>query len=209
VFPKHYERDMIGLDPGDWDLISGHCSWPVLRPFGGRIVTLLRDPVDRFISSYFYLGDMYRSAKDTSHRAALAHLYSLDDFVMLKDEQALMHGLFNHMTWQFAFGAALPDRKAQHARGLTDSGLLAVAVANLGACDVVGLQDRMADFEAHFQHRLGLPLAVRHENVTAGRPDNFEISAATRRRILEWVYLDMELYQAGCALVAARTAAMR
>ncbi len=209
VFPQHYEREMIGLEPTGWDLISGHCGWQVLQPFGGRIVTLLRDPVDRFISSYFYWGGMFRAGKDSSNRARIAHLYTLDDFATLKDEQSLSQGLFNNMTWQLAYSAILPNRMAQRDHGITDSGLLATAIANLGTCDVVGVQDRMETFAAHFQHRLGLPLNLRRENVTAGRPEQFEISAATRRRILEWVYLDMELYQAGCAIVAARTAAQQ
>jgi hypothetical protein len=204
MFPKHHERELKGVRPEDWDLISGHFGWQVLQPLGGRIVTVLRDPVDRFISSYFYWRDMYRSGDDQSHRSALADLYSLDDFVTIKDDHSLVTQLFNRMTWQVAFSGLPLQRQAQRAHGITDAQLLGIAVANLRACTVVGLQDQMDDFATEFERRLGLKLAIERTNVTAGRAGTAEISAATRRRIQEWVYLDMELYQAACALVAAR-----
>jgi hypothetical protein len=205
MFPKHHERELKDIKPENWDLISGHFGWQVLHPLGGRIVTMLRDPVDRFISSYSYLAEMYRAGQETSHRAALTTLYSLDDFTTLKDEQSLIYGLFNRMTWQVAFGGLAVQRQPQRARGITDSELLSVAIANLRACHVVGVQDRMADFTTQFQHRMGLQLHIERANITTGRPSLTEISAATRRRIMEWVYLDMELYQAAYAMVAART----
>jgi hypothetical protein len=204
-FPKHHEREIAGIKAEEWDLISGHFGWQVLQPLGGRVITVLRDPVDRFISNYFYWRDMYRTGKDRSHRASLTELYSLDDFATIKDEQSMVASLFNRMTWQIAFSGVPPYRHAQRALGITDPQLLAVAVANLGACHVVGLQERMDDFAAACQRTLGLPVTIERANVTTGRPARVEISAATRRRILEWVYLDMELYQAACALVAART----
>jgi hypothetical protein len=204
VFPKHHESELETIKPDNWDLISGHFGWQALQPLGGRMVTVLRDPVDRFISSYFYWRDMYRQGADRTHRSALADLYSLEDFAGIKDDHSLVAQLFNRMTWQIAFSGLPKHRQVQRAKGITDSQLLAVAVANLRACDVVGLQDRMNDFEVQFERRLGLTLRIGQENVTTGRPKQVEISAATRRRIMEWVYLDMELYQAACALVAAR-----
>jgi hypothetical protein len=203
-FPEHHERELKGVKAENWDLVSGHFGWQLLQPLGGRIVTMLRDPVDRFVSSYFYWRDMYRSGQDTSHRAALADLYSLDDFATIKDDHSLVTQLFNRMTWQVAFSGLPKQRQAQRAYGITDAQLLAIAVANLGACDVVGLQERMEDFAAWFERRLGLKLAIERTNVTSGRPPRVQLSAATRHRIHEWVYLDMELYQAACALVAAR-----
>jgi len=202
IFPKHHERELKGIRPDDWDLISGHFGWQILQPLGGRIVTVLRDPVDRFISSYFYWRDMYRSGKDQSHRSSLADLYSLDDFVTIKDDHSLVTQLFNRMTWQVAFSGLPLQRQAQRAHGMTDTQLLAIAVANLKACEVVGLQDHMDDFARNFEHSLGLKLTIERTNVTTGRPAATEIPATTRRRIHEWVYLDMELYQAACALVA-------
>jgi hypothetical protein len=205
LFPKQYERDMEAIEADQWDLISGHCGWQVLQPYGGHLVTVLRDPVDRFVSSYFFWRDMYRSGKDRSHRAVLTDVYPLDEFVKIKDEQSLIQGLLNAMTWQLAYSPVLPKRQAQRARGITEAELIATAIAHLGECAVVGLQEHMGDFASHFEQRLGLKLDIERVNVTEGRPGGLELSAATRRRILEWVYLDMELYQAACALVAART----
>jgi len=204
VFPEHHERELKGIKPDNWDLISGHFGWQVLQPLGGRIVTVLRDPVERFVSSYFYWRDMYRRGEDQSHRSSLADLYSLDDFATIKDDHSLVTQLFNRMTWQVAFSGLPVHRQAQRAHGITDAQLLGIAVANLKACEVVGLQGRMDDFASQFERRLGLKLVIERTNVTSGRAGAPEISAATRRRIHEWVYLDMELYQAACALVAGR-----
>jgi hypothetical protein len=49
-----------------------------------------------------------------------------------------------------------------------------------------------------------MTLTIGRENVTEGRQEQAEVPAATRRRIADWVYLDMELYQAACVLAAAR-----
>ena len=202
--PTRAERELGGLRPDQWDLISGHFGWAVLQPMGGRIVTILRDPVERFVSSYYYWRDMYRNGGDTSHRSSLTDKYSLDDFATIKDDHSLVAQLFNRMTWQVAYSGIPAKRQELRARGVTDTQLLGMAVENLRACAAVGLQERMDDFVVEFSQRLGLTLTIERENVTGGRPERTELAAGTRRRILEWVYLDMELYQAACALVAAR-----
>jgi hypothetical protein len=204
IFHRLHEAKLEGIEPDQWDLITGHFGYARLAPLGGRVVVLLRDPVDRMMSAYYYWREMQATGAFTSRQTVLATQYSFDDFVTIRDEVSLVDQFFNHMTWQLADTYRLALRHDLRARGVTDAELLALAVEHLRECVVVGVQERMEAFTAQFERRIGLPLSVDRLNVTTRRPAMSELSARTRARVVEWVYLDVELYQAACALAAAR-----
>jgi hypothetical protein len=199
-FPYHHENQLAGIVPDDWDLISGHFGYGKLAPLGGRIVVLLRDPVDRFMSVYYYWRQMHARGVNTTRQTELASIYSLDDFVALWDEAPLLEQFFNRMTWQLADTFTMPGRKPLRSQGITDQALLQLALENLRQCHVVGVQERMDDFAVSLKQRLGCVLKIERLNVTEQRARPEELLPTTRRRILEWVYLDLELYRAACRL---------
>lgn len=204
AFPEHHESKLDGMNPDDWDLISGHFGYARLKPLGGRIVVLLRDPVDRIMSVYYYWRDMNRRGITDSRQSAIAARFSLDDFVAIRDDPSLVEQFCNRMTWMLADTYSLRNRGIRRAEGLSDAELLARALANLRACAVVGVQDRMDAFADQFTARTGLPLVLERLNATQERPRLAELSPRTRQRMMEWVPLDVELYQAACALAASR-----
>jgi hypothetical protein len=75
-----------------------------------------------------------------------------------------------------------------------------MAIGNLETFAVVGLQSRMDDFTQAIAQRFGVDLSVDPVNVTANRPKVDDLPIATRRRIHDWVYLDLELYEAASRL---------
>jgi hypothetical protein len=202
-FPQHHESKLADIVPDEWDLISGHFGYGRLAPLGGRVVVLLRDPVDRFMSVYYYWREMHRKGVNITRQTTLATQYSLEDFVAVKDEVSLLEQFFNRMTWQLADTFSLNGRQRLRSAGITDSALLALAVTHLQACDVVGVQERMDAFAARFEQRLGRPLRIDKVNVTEERAPVAALPAAVRRKIMDWIYLDVELYQAACVLAAA------
>lgn len=202
-FPSHHESKLPDIVPAEWDLVSGHFGYTRLAPLGGRIVVLLRDPVDRFMSVYYYWREIHFKGLNITRQTKLASEYSLDDFVLVKDEVSLLEQFFNRMTWQLADTFTLNARHQLRSQGIRDADLLARAIENLKACAVVGVQERMDAFADAYERRIGRPLTIDRLNVTRERPPVAELSPATRRRIMDWVYLDAELYQAACALAAS------
>jgi hypothetical protein len=202
-FPQHHENQLAGIVPDDWDLVSGHFGYGRLAPLGGRLVVLLRDPVDRFMSVYYYWREIHARGTNITRQTTLATAYGLDDFIAVKDEVSLLEQFFNRMTWQLADTFSLSGRQRLRSDGITDSALLALAIGNLRACHVVGVQERMDAFAGQFERRIGRRLVIEKLNVTQNRAPLAALPAQTRRRILDWIYLDVELYQAACALAAA------
>ena len=202
-FPQHHESKLADIVPDEWDLISGHFGYGRVKPLGGRVVVLLRDPVDRFMSVYYYWREVHAKGVNTTRQTKLATDYTLDGFIAVKDDVSLLEQFFNRMTWQLADTFSMNGRHRLRAEGITDNDLLALAVQNLRACDVVGVQERMDAFAGRFERRIGQPLVIEKLNVTQNREPLAALPSQTRRRIMEWIYLDVELYQAACALAAA------
>lgn len=203
-FPFHHELKLEECNADEWDLISGHFGYGRLAPLGGRTVALLRHPVDRFVSAYFYWREMRSKKLSDGRQTVFATKFTIDQFVLMRDEVSLIEQFYNAMTWQMADTFRLNQRFAVREAGTTDEELLARAVRNLQACDVIGVQAHMDAFTAQFERRIGLPLKMERLNVTETRISVEELAPRTRDRIIDWMYLDMELYQAACALAARR-----
>jgi hypothetical protein len=204
MFRAIHEEKMAGIVPDEWDLISGHFGYTSLAPLGGRMVVLLRDPVERFLSAYYYWRQMHEKGVNQTRQTLLASKYSLDDFVLIRDEVPLIEQFANQMTWQLADTFRFNLRQKLRSEGVTDTALLALAVEHLRACQVIGVLERLDAFTNLFQRVVRLPLRLDRLNVTEARPSVSDISPRTRARILDWVYLDIELHQAACVLAAAR-----
>ena len=109
-------------------------------------VTLLRDPVSRFLSHY-----------DWSHNRPGAHAHIPEDFdAFLETPRAARMGAI-----YAEYFSGLPKEA-----DMRSGAAVARAVANLGRFDVVGRLDDLPGFGALLQDRLGLRLRIGHENRT-------------------------------------------
>lgn len=109
-----------------------------------KFVTLLRDPVDRFISHYYW-----------SHPKKGAHAWieeELEEFVETKRAKRL--------------GATYVEYFSGLPKEADFSSPIAVAAAqrNLGRLDVVGRLDRLKVFEQDLSRELGVRISIGHEN---------------------------------------------
>jgi hypothetical protein len=106
VFPHYDERLILDANPADFDVFSGHYGFKTASRLEGDIITVLRHPVERFVSVYYFWRALFDKKVDVGHKTKLTKLYSLEDFVCLQDEWLLMEEFFNRMTWQVAHGSA-------------------------------------------------------------------------------------------------------
>lgn len=192
ICPARYEPEFKEIDKSDYDFFTGHIGFNLAKDLGAQVFCLLRDPIDRFISVYYYWRQLYEKEKRRQWGPVTANALSLEEFVERFDEVALTEEFYNRMTWQVASSFHISERRRLVATTRTD--LLEQATANLRKCAVVGRTEDMPRFVADCREVLGVELEVGQENVTARRPRYSEVSLDVRRKIARWVQLDLELY---------------
>ncbi|USN99797.1 MAG: sulfotransferase family 2 domain-containing protein [Phycisphaeraceae bacterium] len=168
-------------------LATAHIPWggqsliPKARP-----LTMLRDPVERFLSVYYYNA---RAPEALHHKAISEGGLSLADVV----ERGLLAGEYNLMT------AMLRHPKAEGGRQAFES-----AKQNLAQC-VFGLSERFEDSVGLFRRALRWPeVAWESRNVSVGRPKSEQIDPALLDRIRRETELDRALYEFGAGLFESR-----
>ncbi len=195
IFPHYEERQFVGIDPSRFDFFSGHFGYETAAKLGGEIITVLRNPIDRFISVYYFWRQLYDKGIERNHKTILAHKFSLSEFVKIRDEPFVMEALYNTMTWQIAHGSSLAHRRNLRQMGKTDEEVIQLALDNLATFSLVGVQERLEVFESAMLRRFSIPLAIRKINVTEARPGVEDIGAVTLSAIHDWSFLDIRLYE--------------
>lgn len=182
--------------PEGTDVMSGHISYDDAIVFGDQIVTVLRHPVDRFVSIYFFWRELFAKGIERTRKASMAHHLSLLDFARAMDEPELCSELYNRMSWQLHSNYRLPKRFRQRTEQgvITTQALIDGAMANLRRFPVVGFQDRYGDFVDALNAKFDLQIENRKVNVTAQRSAMEDLSRAELDAILNWVRADMEVY---------------
>lgn|GEM_PF-729476 len=166
--------------------VSGHMGFGIdtMLPGPSVYLTLLRDPVDRIVSHYFYL----QSRPDgPDHAAALQGVTSLEEYVESSALSPLFH---NGQCRLLGSDVAAPVVPA-------DRETLRRATAVLARPDVlVGFQDRFEESLALFRRSLGWGYpAYRNENVATTRPALGDLPPSTVELIRDRNALDVELYE--------------
>ncbi len=202
IFPHYEERQFVGIDPSRFDFFSGHFGYETAAKLGGEIITVLRNPIDRFISVYYFWRQLYEKGIERNHKTILAHKFSLSEFVMIRDEPFVIEALYNTMTWQIAHGTSLARRRKLRELGKTDADVFELALRNLATFSLVGVQERLEVFEAAMVRQFSIPLTIRKVNVTEARPGVEDIGAATISAIHDWSFLDLGLYDHALKLVS-------
>ena len=193
--PFRYEREFAGVDLGEYNFFSGHIGYDLASRIGDDVITLLREPIDRFLSTYCFLRHRYLAGNVRNERTSLIARYDLDQLVLIEDEPVLIPLFQNSASWQLAHGHTMWHRRALLDQGTTDADILRRAIENTTNCAVVGLQHRMDAFVARINARYGIDIRLEAVNVTPDRLSISDIGRTTLSRIERWLTLDLELYQ--------------
>jgi hypothetical protein len=196
VYPPKYEMDFRPTEYGNCNFYSGHIGFKVATEIGGELITILRDPVDRFLSTYFFLRQLHSSGAEVSHKTSLATRYDLDQFVQIRDEPVLEHEFRNRMIWQIAYSHRLEFRQELIDAGVSDDDLVRLAVSNLTKFAIVGIQTDMASLVEAIRRRYDVVFSIGRVNVTVERLTRAELPSKTLDQIEWWVNLDQELFNA-------------
>jgi len=196
VYPPRYEMHFNQAEYAGYNFFTGHIGAKVANEIGGDFITILRDPVDRFLSTYFFLRQLHSSGDEVSHKTSLAMRYDLDQFTRITEEPALELELRNRMTWQIAYSHRLNLRRELIATGIGDADLVRLAISNLSRFKIVGIQTNMAGLAKAIRERYQIEISIGRVNVTRSRLARNDLSLKTLDRIEKWVDLDQELYNA-------------
>jgi len=222
ICPAQLWHELLRIPPErlrQYRLLRGHFYYCVraLLPPGTRMVTLLRDPVERSLSHYSHI---LREPGHYLHDRALA-LGSLENFLhdhetrtMIENFQVRSIGLdldpvamasaldadsLNHLMLERLVETAMPA-------GIADDELLKRAKDRLETFAFVGLAERMQEALAVLAHTFDwvMPTAYPNLNVSSNRLRREAIPMQTLDLIREYTQLDSELYEHARCLFEAR-----
>lgn len=146
-------------------------------------VTLLREPIDRIVSHYYYAkGNVKHYLYERIHRERL----SLKNYV----EMGVSRELRNHYTRHFS-GMSLQEIEKDPGKAVEQ------AMESLNDYDLVGFQNEFESFVEKLQRAacLDLPFLQKKVNAGEGRLSVDDLDMETLQTIRENNLLDLELYE--------------
>ena len=201
IFPHYDERKYGNVDPNEFDFFSGHIGFKTAKRLGGDIITLLRNPVDRFASVYYFWRTLHEKGVEDTVNTRLAAKYPIEEFALIREIPSLIEEFYNRMTWQVAYGSMAEHRRELRESGQTDEKIYRMALENIQEFAVVGVQEDIPGFSERIKQRYGIDLNIERINVTPTRSETFDLTFSAIRRIQEWVPMDIELFEFARRLV--------
>lgn len=163
----------------DTRCISAHVAFSnaAFDRFSDRyiFVTLLRDPVERFISNYYW----------SQRRASPSRVDEPIEQFLASDRAIQMGSTY------VQYFSGEPWRKE------VSPGQIEAAIANIRQLSAVGFLDRIEHFEARLRNLTGARLKIGHENVGKTTPEHGSVlSNSLRDRIRDVCRPDREIWDA-------------
>jgi hypothetical protein len=199
-------------------VVLGHFYYPVVRLVGdAEIATVVRDPVDRSISTWEYL--QWRTSHPDHKLLVAREIRSLDRFLEdpelaehVRDNQTRLLGAEYEVE---AIAASLEAgdidltearrRAAEAEEAPADAAMLARAKRRLERMSVVGVTQELANFVDRLERTLDLPPGPPPKPDNATPPATVALresayGAEIRDRLAELNRLDAELYAFACRI---------
>jgi hypothetical protein len=176
-----------------YDVVFGHVHYGIHDhlPDPATYITMLRDPVDRVVSYFYYV---LASPSHYLHRKVAGRGYTLEEFALTRISHELDNDQVRWLTDKHHFDVRI---------GEVDRALLEEAKWNLeNGIAVVGLMERFSESLTCYQRAFGwddtsIPSP---RNVNRDRPSLAEIDPTALAAIREVNRFDVELYEFAQAL---------
>lgn len=177
-----------------YQLVGGHFTFLDYEEFvdkGRYSITFLRNPIDRFLSQYFY----YRNNVGESKQPTVVNAQKLDleSYIEYYKDKQMYGEVFNRQIWYLA-GYQNPS--------LSESEVLEIAKENLAEINFVGIHEELAEsidllcFDCKWPLVNSIPIV----NVTNKKSAYTDIDLNTLEKIKELNSLDIKLYEYAVAL---------
>lgn len=202
--------------------VHGHVPYAAVDYFQKCpfIFTVLRDPVDRAVSSFYFLQEQCalnqdlaaagRISRERANDALKAGQSTLAEFMRTAPKAARRQ--LGNLQVEFL---TCPDVDKRHRYdGDYDINVsekeLAIAMERLSSLDVFGLRERLPEFATWLAHALQTrPFSgLAHINQTRSRPVTTGIDADTLAALRDLTFFDRKLYVFACELFEHHIAAM-
>jgi hypothetical protein len=191
-------------------VVYGHLSARSIKlRFGSpRVITCLREPVDRVISAYFYwrtvLDVVSTSLMGKSSRRLItvdraADPYSDLERCICSDELPVYQELRDLQTWMLGYDS--------RDRNLSDKTVLRLAKKHLDSAALIGDMSSVPDFLRGIAEILGVRPSAgidKQVNVNVNRPAAKDVPASIRNLIERHNSLDLEIYDYARSAIARR-----
>lgn len=177
-----------------YKLVGGHFTYPDYLEVISKerySITFLRNPVDRFLSQYFYYKNTVGESKQQS--VINAQKLDLESYIEYYKSKQRYGEIFNRQLWYLA-GYQNPS--------LTDNELLEIAKENLAKIDFVGIYEEFAEsidlmcFDCKWPLVDSIPMV----NVTNKKSTYADIDLSILEKIKELNSLDIKLYEYAVSL---------
>lgn len=173
----HTQANADGQFPSGYQLYSGHLDWTTLErlPEDRFTFTVLRDPRERIASFYFYLlkkaeglnKDMLQRPEHTGLRTVLAR--SADDYFFGGDTHWRTFIRDHYDNFYCTYFATRKMRGWTTISNLSQSDLMARALAGAEAIDAIYNMDGLAKLEADLHGMLGARVRLVNTRINVGR----------------------------------------
>jgi len=201
---RHFE-DLSDQERRDLRLIKGHINYGIHTQLEetARYITLIRDPIDRIISNYYYIkqnADHYLYEKITSSDCSLEE-YILEATDNDNGQTRVLAGIADRYECQ----------EKEVPFGKVNDEIFKIAKSNLRKFAVVGLMERFDESVEMMRRELRWRITpnIEKHNVTEGRPRKEDIDSKTLKLIEKHNQYDMRLYKIATELFEAKMAVKR
>jgi hypothetical protein len=155
------------------------------------LITFLRDPVERVISTYHFLRSDSLVAKYSQRAISAARSMTLSEFLRCEDPGVRM------MTENFQAKALAFDIRPEYQSAIGD--LYSEAASNLSTFDFVGIVEYFDESMIALSRAIGREVPIKNLNVTAARSSAKPIDTADLELIRQLNSVDVALYSAAKA----------
>jgi hypothetical protein len=174
---------------GDMRAVSGHfcVRWGDRLPKDRFNLTVLRDPIDRFLSEFYFI-KRYNSGRLLNSKAQMLDLDAYLDALTPSDcEDALVQ-----VGMLFPLGGSLSETPVK----LSVNDKVAAAMRAIEDFQLIGVQEELDDFTCVLETRFGWqPKQLGHVMVTAARVKKQELSPFQYRHLQRLLEPELEVYQ--------------